>query len=158
MTNLKDADTAFEAALRAALPGQVFRPPEPRYFEEPRGRYTGTAGLILAPETVAQVSTILAAANAAGVPVVPYGGGTGLVGGQTLDQGPAPVVLSLDRMTAIRAVHPTENLLIAEAGAILADVQAAAEAENRLFPLSLASEGSARIGGLLATNAAIEAR
>ena len=85
--------------------------------------------------------------------MVPYGGGTGLVGGQITPDGPAPLLLSLERMTAIRAVHPSENVLVAEAGAILSDVQSAAEANGRLFPLSLASEGSARIGGLLATNA-----
>ncbi len=64
-----------------------------------------------------------------------------------------PVILSMERMTAIRAVYPHENVLVAEAGAILANVQAAAEGAGRLFPLSLASEGSARIGGLLGTNA-----
>ncbi len=70
---------------------------------------------------------------------MPYGGGTGLVGGQILHQGPAPILLSLERMKAIREVHPRENVLVAEAGAILADVQAAAEAADRLFPLTLAA-------------------
>jgi FAD/FMN-containing dehydrogenase len=65
----------------------------------------------------------------------------------------APLLLSTDRMAAIRAVHPEENTAIVEAGAILADVHAAAAEADRLFPLSLASEGSARIGGLLSTNA-----
>ena len=87
------------------------------------------------------------------VGIVPWGGGTGLVGGQVMPNGVAPLILSLERMAAIRAVYPSENVMIAEAGAILADVQAQASAVDRLFPLSLASEGSARIGGNLATNA-----
>jgi len=87
------------------------------------------------------------------VGIIPYGGGTGLVGGQITETGPAPVILSLHRMSAIRATYPRENAMVVEAGAILADIQQAAGRVERLFPLSLASEGSARIGGLLATNA-----
>jgi FAD/FMN-containing dehydrogenase len=143
----------FLDALRSALPAAVFRTPEPRYFEEPRGRYHGSAGVILAPDTVEQVSRIIAACNTACVPVVPYGGGTGLVGGQIVEGDARPVVLSLERMTAIRGIYPEENVLIAEAGVILADVQSAAAQADRLFPLSLAAEGTARIGGNLATNA-----
>jgi FAD/FMN-containing dehydrogenase len=67
--------------------------------------------------------------------------------------GPLPVLLSLERMSRLRAVLPDENVIVAEAGAVLAEVQAQAQAAGRLFPLSLASEGSARVGGLLATNA-----
>ncbi|TNF65061.1 MAG: FAD-binding oxidoreductase [Rhodobacteraceae bacterium] len=143
----------FTEALRARLPADVFRSPEPRYFEEPRGRWQGKADLVLAPGETAQVATILAAAHAARVPVVPYGGGTGLVGGQVAQGADGALVLSLERMNRIRAVYPDENVMIAEAGVILADIQAAAERVDRLFPLSLASEGSARIGGNLATNA-----
>jgi FAD/FMN-containing dehydrogenases len=87
------------------------------------------------------------------VAIVPWSGGTGLVGGQVMEDGPPPIVLSLERMDAIRSVSPEEEAIVVEAGAILADVQAAAAAADRLFPLSLASEGSARIGGLLSTNA-----
>ncbi|MEM8591429.1 MAG: FAD-binding oxidoreductase [Pseudomonadota bacterium] len=144
---------AYEPALRAALPDAVFREITARYFEEPRGRFTGNAGVVLAPGSVDEVSQILRIAHAQGVPVIPYGGGTGLVGGQMSQGHPAPIILSLERMTSIREVYASENVLVAEAGAILADVQAAASAVDRLFPLSLASEGSARIGGVLATNA-----
>ncbi len=141
------------ASLRGRLPADVFRTSEPRYFEEPRGRWTGEAGLVLAPTTTDQVATILAACHEAHVGVVPYAGGTGLVGGQIAPMGGGAVLLSVERMTRIRAVHADENVLIAEAGVILADIQTTAEAAGRLFPLSLASEGSARIGGNLATNA-----
>ncbi len=128
-------------------------PLEPRYLEEPRGRFHGQAAALLKPRNVAEVSEILSACNAARVGVVPYGGGTGLVSGQIFEGTPAPVLLSLERMNAIRDVDPADNMLVAEAGAILADVRAAAENADRLFPLSLASEGSCRIGGNLATNA-----
>jgi len=139
--------------LRADLPDAVFRPPEPRYFEEPRGRYSGTAGVLAVPRDVQEVATLVRHAAASQVGVVPYGGGTGLVGGQMAPNGPPPLVISLERMTAVRAVYPDENVAVVEAGVVLADVQAAAAEVDRLFPLSLAAEGTARIGGNLATNA-----
>ncbi|NBB97827.1 MAG: FAD-binding protein [Alphaproteobacteria bacterium] len=146
-------DTEFLAGLAAVLPGDTLRPAHDRYLSEPRGRWQGVAGAVAMPRNVEEVACILRACHAARVGLVPYGGGTGLVGGQVAPDGPAPLLLSLERMAAIRAVYPSENVLVAEAGAILADVQAAAEGTERVFPLSLASEGSARIGGLLATNA-----
>ena len=150
---LNPADARFADTLKTALPDDVIRRPAQRYLEEPRALYTGQAGILALPRNVEQVATLIRAANAARVGVVPYGGGTGLVGGQVSPDGPAPLILSLERMSAIRAVYPDENVLVTEAGAILADVQNAADAVNRLFPLSLAAEGSARIGGNLATNA-----
>src|SRR6056297_1346908 len=150
---LKPADPAFLESLRAVLPEGTLRPAEPRYLEEPRGRWAGQAGAVLAPGTVEEVATILGHARDARVPVVPYGGGTGLVGGQIGGADLLPVLLSLERMTAIREVFPDENAMMVEAGAILQDVQATAEAAGRLFPLNIAAKGSARIGGLLATNA-----
>ncbi|MDX1781456.1 MAG: FAD-binding oxidoreductase [Thalassovita sp.] len=151
--DLKPVTPAFLDSLRTHLPERSFRPVEPRYLEEPRGHWQGHAGAVLAPETTEQVATILRMADAARIGVVPYGGGTGLVGGQIATEGPSPLLLSLERMTAIRAVYPEENVLVAEAGAILQDVHAAAEAVDRLFPMTIASKGSARIGGCLATNA-----
>jgi FAD/FMN-containing dehydrogenase len=153
VSDLNPAEGAFLDRLAAVLPPGTLRAPEPRYLDEPRGRYTGRAGAVAVPSETAQVGAILAAAQAARVPVLPYGGGTGLVGGQLAGDLPAPLILSLERMARIRAVDPVGNTLVAEAGAILQQVQAAAEGVGRLFPLSLASEGSARIGGLLATNA-----
>ncbi len=150
---LNPVTPAFEARLRDVLPDHAIRQAAPRYLEEPRGRYAGQVGLMVSPTDVGQVSALVAACNDARVGVLPYGGGTGLVGGQISEASPAPVLLSMERMAAIRAVFPEENVLIAESGAILADVQAAADRAGRLFPLSLASEGSARIGGNLATNA-----
>ena len=142
---LNPADAAFAASLAALLPDGSVGAPEPRHLEEPRGRWAGLGQVLVRPRTVEEVATVVRACGAARVGIVPWGGGTGLVGGQLMAQGAAPVILSLERMAAVRAVFPNENVLIAEAGAILADVQAAAAGVDRLFPLSLASEGSARI-------------
>ncbi len=150
---LNPCDAAFAAGLALSLPEDRLSAPEARYLEEPRARWHGQAGILARPQTVAEVAAILRACNAARVGVVPWGGGTGLVGGQIMPDGPAPLLLSLERMAALRGAYPSENALVVEAGMILADVQAAAAGIGRLFPLSLASEGSCRIGGNLAANA-----
>lgn len=149
---LTPASTEFVTGLCSALPEAVFKADPAPYLREPRGRWDGL-GVVLAPGSTAEVAQIVRACAEARVGIVPYGGGTGLVGGQVMEDGVVPVILSLERMTQIRAIYPSENVLVAEAGAVLADVQATAAGVDRLFPLSLASEGSARIGGLLATNA-----
>lgn len=146
------ADPAFVARLATLLPPNTLHAPEPRYLEEPRGKWHGSAGAVALPRTTDEVAVIVRACAQAGVGIVPYGGGTGLVGGQTAPDG-APLILSLERMTALRGAWAQENVLVAEAGMILSDVQSAAAAIDRLFPLSLAAEGTARIGGNLATNA-----
>ncbi|MEM7519876.1 MAG: FAD-binding oxidoreductase [Pseudomonadota bacterium] len=150
---LNPANSAFRDRLAVDLAPQVFRPVAPHYLEEPRGRYAGQSGLLALPRTVVEVSTLIRHAAAARVAVIPYGGGTGLVGGQVAPEGPPPLIVSLERMNRIRDLFADEGVLIAEAGVILSDVQAAAAQAGRLFPLSLAAEGSARIGGNLATNA-----
>ncbi|MEI4487663.1 FAD-binding oxidoreductase [Frigidibacter sp. MR17.14] len=144
---------AFLESLAARLPEGVLSEAEPRHLEEPRGRVKGRPGPLARPRTVEEVSVILAACHEAGVGVVPWGGGTGLVGGQVTDAGPLPLILSLERMAAVRAVHPEENVLVIEAGATLAAAQEAAASAGRLFPLSLAAQGTATIGGNLGTNA-----
>ena len=123
------------------------------YRMEWRDKYLGETPLVLRPQTVGQVSAILALANETRTAIVPQSGNTGLVGGQVPDSSGTEIVLSLDRMTRIRSVDSEGYSLTAEAGAILADVQSAAEAAGRLFPLSLGSEGSCRIGGNISTNA-----
>ncbi|XDA97434.1 FAD-binding oxidoreductase [Sulfitobacter sp. LCG007] len=150
---LTDATPEFARLIKAQLPEDVLRPTEPRYLEEPRGRYSGVSGLLALPRTVEQVSTLVRLAAEHRVGILPYGGGTGLVGGQLLPDGAAPLILSLERMNRIRGIWPEENTMICEAGVILAEAQAAAEASGRLFPLSLAAEGTARIGGNLSSNA-----
>ena len=139
--------------LKLLLPADRFRDTDDQYTKEPRGRYNGQKSLVALPRSTAEVSALVTACAQARVGIVPFGGGTGLVGGQVAEDGPKSLILSLEKMNAVREVYAEENVLIAEAGVILADVQAAADANNRLFPLSLAAEGSARIGGNLATNA-----
>jgi FAD/FMN-containing dehydrogenase len=150
--SLQPATPALLDTLRDRLPPAAFPEATDAHLSEPRGRWRGQ-GFLVAPGSAEEVAAVVRACAAARVGVVPHGGGTGLVGGQVMAEGPAPVILSLARMARIRAVHPSENVLVAEAGVILSDVQRAAREAGRLFPLSLASEGSARVGGLLATNA-----
>jgi FAD/FMN-containing dehydrogenase len=107
--------------------------------------------LLLKPATTAEVAAILAICNASGTAVVPQGGNTGLVGGQTPLHG--EVILSTARLNKIRALDGEGMTMTVEAGVTLAAVQQAAAAQGLLFPLSLASEGSCTIGGNISTNA-----
>ena len=150
---LNPVNDTFIEAVTDELGEDILRPVEPSYLEEPRGLLQGTGGALALPRRVEEVSTLIRLANTHRIGVVPYGGGTGLVGAQVMPDGPAPLILSLERMNAIRAVHPEENVMITEAGVILETVQEAAREAGRLFPLSLASQGSCRIGGNLSTNA-----
>lgn len=127
------------------------------YSVDWRGRYHGAPCAVVAPADTAEVAAVVRAAAAAGIGLVPQGGNTGLAGGATpheahVGRGPE-AVLSLRRMARIRTVDPVNDTLIAEAGCILANVQGAAREADRLFPLSLAAEGSCTIGGNLSTNA-----
>lgn len=120
------------------------------HLVEWRERWKGSTPLLLKPSTVASVAEIVRIAAETGTALVPQGGNTGLVGGQIPS---GEVLLSLKRLTRIRVVDAMANTITVDAGCILADVQAAADRQERLFPLSLASEGSATIGGLISTNA-----
>ena len=150
---LNAADDTFISHLKKNLPEGIICQAEPRYLEEPRGQWAGQRAPLARPKTKEQVRLIVETAYKSRVAIIPYGGGTGLVGGQIMPTGPKPLILSLEKMNKIRKIHTSENILIAEAGATLSQVQTAASEVGRLFPLSLAAEGSARIGGNLATNA-----
>ena len=150
---LNPADPAFLNTLENLLPTGTLRAPEPRYLEEPRSRWQGIAGAVACPATVQDVAVIVRECGKARIGIIPWGGGTGLVGAQLMAEGPLPLILSLERMNKVRAVYRQENVMLAEAGVILSDVHAAAEHHDRIFPLTLASQGSARIGGNLSTNA-----
>src|SRR5438270_7348866 len=121
------------------------------YLTEERGLYHGRSPLVLRPGSVAEVAAILKLANETKTAIVPQGGNTGLVGGQTPHQG--EVLMSLRRLDRIREVDPTSNTMTCEAGVVLIKAQEAAAAAGRLFPLSLGAEGSCTIGGNLSTNA-----
>jgi FAD/FMN-containing dehydrogenase len=120
------------------------------YLHEERGLFRGSCAAVLRPRTTGEVARIVSICAAAGVPVVPQGGNTGLVGGAVPHGG---IVVSTDRINRIRDVDPVNRTITVEAGVILSDVQKAADDADLLFPLSLAAEGSCRIGGNLATNA-----
>lgn len=121
------------------------------YLEEQRGLYQGDALAVLRPGSTDEVAAVVRACAQAGIAMVPQGGNTGLCGGAV--SGPGTVVISTERLTRIRALDPVNYTLIAEAGCVLATLQAAAEEQDCLFPLSLAAEGSCRIGGNVSTNA-----
>lgn len=123
------------------------------YLVEWRDKYFGRAAMVLRPGSVKEISEILALANETGTAIVPQGGNTGLVGGQTPFEGGEEIVLSLGRLNRIVNVDADGNSMTVEAGCTLAAVQEAADAAGRLFPLSMGSEGTCQIGGNLATNA-----
>ncbi|MYN13082.1 FAD-binding protein [Pusillimonas sp. TS35] len=118
-----------------------------------RGVYKGQAQAVVRPVNTQQVADCLRLCNEHKVPVVPRGGNTGLCGAATPDASPANVILSLDRMNAIRSIDTIANTLVADAGCILGNLRRAANEADRLLPLSLAAEDSSQIGGNVATNA-----
>ena len=117
------------------------------------GQAKGSSSLVLKPASTEEVAAVVRLAGAHRVPLVPQSGNTGLVAGGIPDGSGEQVVLSLERMSRIRAIDPAGDYLTAEAGCVLADIHAAAEGIDRLFPLSLGSQGSCRIGGNISTNA-----
>jgi FAD/FMN-containing dehydrogenase len=152
--NTPSADLLARLALIVGTEHAVLDPAAQQpYLKEWRDLYIGRTPLILRPGSTEEVSQVLALANEARVAIVPQGGNTGLVGGQIPSETGSEIVLSLNRMTRIRSVDAAGMSLTVEAGATLADVQSAAKDAGRLFPLSMASEGSCTIGGNLATNA-----
>ncbi|MBU1304173.1 MAG: FAD-binding oxidoreductase [Alphaproteobacteria bacterium] len=122
------------------------------YLKEPRKRFHTGATAVALPASVAQVQAILRWANQAGVGIIPQGGNTGLVGAQVPLRGDE-VIVSLSRLDSIRNIDTAAGTMTAEAGVVLENAHSAAEAEDTIFPLWLASQGSARIGGLLSSNA-----
>ena len=123
------------------------------YLLDERKKYLGQAALVVRPGSTAEVAEIVRLCHAIGQPIVPQGGNTGLCGAATPFEHGREIVLSLTRMNRILAIDPLNYSITVEAGVILLDVQKAAEEADRLFPLSLGGEGTARIGGNLATNA-----
>ena len=141
----------------AAIVGADFAITDPAdqapYLTEWRDLYTGRTPMVLRPKSTAEVAAIMQLAHEARVAVVPQGGNTGLVGGQIPFEAGTEIVLSLSRMNRIRHVEPGGTHMVVEAGVTLLAAQEAAKRVGRLFPLSLASEGSCQIGGVMASNA-----
>ena len=123
------------------------------YERDWRGRAQGKARCVVRPGSTPEVAAVVKACAAAGVPMVPQGGNTGLVMGSTPDDSGREVVLSLQRLNAVRSLDAANATLTVEAGCVLERLQQVADDAGFLFPLSLASEGSCTIGGNLASNA-----
>jgi len=149
--NFGSLEERLRSAVGAAqvLTGSDMAP----FLTDWRGRYTGSARCVVRPGATAEVAEAVSICAGLRVPMVPQGGNTGLVGAATPSAGGAEVVISLSRMNRIRDVDLPNNTLTAEAGCLLQQVQDEASAAGRLFPLSLAAEGSCEIGGNLSTNA-----
>jgi FAD/FMN-containing dehydrogenase len=135
--------------------GNVLTAPEDTkpYFTDWRRQYCAAAECVVRPASTAEVAAVVALCAREEVAVVPQGGNTGLVGGSVPSGASREVVLSLSRLNRIRALDPLNDTATVEAGCVLAAVQQAAADAGRLFPLSLAAEGSCQIGGNLSTNA-----
>ena len=145
------SDLASQVAARIGAKNVVSDPDFlAPHLVEWRGRYSGATPFAAYPATTAEVADIVKLCVAAGAKITPQGGNTGLVGAQIPD---GEVLISLRRMNQIREIDAANDSLIAEAGVVLSAVQSAAAESNRLFPLSLAAEHSATIGGLISTNA-----
>ena len=123
------------------------------YLTDWRGSYTGRALAVVRPANTEEVAKIVRLCAAHKTPIVPQGGNTGLVGGSVPDDSGNAIVLSLNRMNHIRAIDTDNDTMTVDAGVILQTAQERAVEANRLFPLSLAAEGSCTIGGNLSTNA-----
>ena len=123
------------------------------HLVEWRGRWRGSSPAIVSPASTQEVSEVVKLCASAGIPMVPQAGNTSLCGGSVPDEDGRSLVISVDRLTAVRELDPGNDTMTVEAGLLLADAQRAAADADRLFPLSLASEGSCRIGGNLSTNA-----
>lgn len=123
------------------------------YVTEERGLWPGATPLVLRPGSVEEVGAILRLASETGTPVVPQGGNTGLVGAQVPDRSGGQIVLSVSRLNRIREIDTQSNTVIAESGVILENLHRAADEADRLYPLSLAAQGSCQVGGNLSSNA-----
>lgn len=123
------------------------------FLVDHRKLYRGATPLVLRPDSTAQVTGIMKLCNEQRIGVVPVGGNTSYCGGATPSADGSQVVLSLARMRRVRTLDPANYTMIAEAGCVLAEIQAAAASVDRLFPMSLGSEGSCQLGGNLSTNA-----
>jgi FAD/FMN-containing dehydrogenase len=123
----------------------------PAFNVEWRKRWRGAPAMIVAPESVAEAAALVRLCAQRRIAITPQGGNTGLTGGQIATNG--EVLVSMRRMRTVRRVSALDNTLVVDAGVTLAEAQAAASAIDRLFPLSIGSEGSCQIGGVISTNA-----
>ncbi len=152
MVEDRDLAKRLEAIVgeRGVVTGEADMAP---YLTDWRRAFQGRALAIVRPASTEEVSAVVRLCADEGIPIVPQGGNTGMCGGAIADDGGRSIVVAMGRMNRILDVDARNNTATAEAGCVLADLQAAAANERRLFPLSLAAEGSCQIGGNVSTNA-----
>ncbi|MCX8231538.1 MAG: FAD-binding oxidoreductase, partial [Alphaproteobacteria bacterium] len=156
MTNSASIDPALLDRLKAAaglsgwIDDAIAIDP---YVTDQRSLYRGKTPLVLLPRSVDAVAEIVAICHDTTTPLVPQGGNTSLVGGSVPFEEGGEILLSLSKLNRIRSISAANNSMSVDAGCVLANIQAAAQEVDRLFPLSLAAEGSCQIGGNLSTNA-----
>ncbi len=153
---LRKPEAALLAEIKAAVGPQGWSEDAAElapHLSDWRGLFHGRTPLLVRPATTEEVAQVVRLCAAARVPIVPQGGNTGLVGGATPSPAGDQILLNLARMNRVRGVDALNDTITVEAGCLLYQVQAAAAAIDRLFPLSLTAEGSCQIGGNLSTNA-----
>ncbi|MDP7481896.1 MAG: FAD-binding oxidoreductase [Arenicellales bacterium] len=123
------------------------------YCRSWRDNWRGSVPMVVSPKSTDEVAQVVTLCARHQIPIVPQGGNTGLTGGSQPHDDDSEIILSTSRLNRIRSVDPTNNTMTVEAGCILQSIQLAAKEHDRLFPLSLAAEGSCQIGGNIATNA-----
>jgi FAD/FMN-containing dehydrogenase len=148
---MRDVIAAIEAAVGTG--GVLTGADSDAYVADWRRLYRGRTAAVVRPASVQEVAEVVRLCAGAGVPIVPQGGNTSMVGGATPDESGEEIVLSLTRLNRVREIDPVDKILTVEAGATLKAAQMAAAEAGCLLPLSISSEGSAQIGGVLATNA-----
>ncbi|MET4665511.1 FAD/FMN-containing dehydrogenase [Sphingomonas sp. PvP056] len=150
------SQTRFIAAVRARIGDKAVTTDSSDiapWLTDWRGRYHGASAAILSPDSTEAVAAVVGLARDHGVPLVPQGGNTSMVGGATPPADGSALILSLRRLNRLRRIDPAAGLAVAEAGVILQDLHAATEAQGMRFPLTLGARGSATVGGLVSTNA-----
>lgn len=149
------SDASLDAFRAIAGPHGLIEDPDliAPWLDDWRGKYHGRAVAILTPRSTQEVAAMMRVARERGVPLVPQGGNSSMVGGATPPADGSALILSLRAMNRIRRLDPQANLAVCEAGVILSNLHEAAAAVDRRFPLSLGAKGSATVGGLISTNA-----
>ncbi|WP_207458067.1 FAD-binding oxidoreductase [Azospirillum sp. SYSU D00513] len=155
MTTAQPVAAALDRIRAIVGPNGILTAPEDMapYLAEWRGRFRGNSPAVVRPASTEEVAAVVAVCAGAGIPIVPQGGNTSHVAGSIPYEDGREIVISLSRMNRIRAIDPLNYTMTADAGVVLKAAQDAAAAAGRLLPMSLGSEGTCQIGGLISTNA-----
>lgn len=155
LANMSDDQSVLTALRNVVSEKHVLTAPQDTapYYEDWRKKYHGTALAVVCPANTQEVAAVMRLAQRYGLAIVPQGGNTGLSGGATPSGNARQLVLSTRRLNQIRQIDTANDTVIVEAGVVLQALQNVVRENHRLFPLSLAAQGSCTVGGNLATNA-----